>query len=65
MTVRKQLRRVVSGRPVVLEERRVSVLFYSGGGFWSCARRARGRVSREGNPATSSERKATLERRLR
>lgn len=69
MTVSKQLRRVVSGRPVVLDERRVSVLFYGGGGgggeFWSCARRARGRVSREGNPATSSERKATLEQRLR
>lgn len=32
MTVSKQLRRVVSGRPVVLEERRVSVLFDGGGG---------------------------------
>lgn len=31
MTVSKQLRRVVSGRPVVLEERRVSVLFDGGG----------------------------------
>lgn len=33
MTASKQLRRVVSGRPVVLEERRVSVLFYGGGDF--------------------------------
>lgn len=33
MTVSKQLRRVVSGRPVVLEERRVSVLVYGGGGI--------------------------------
>lgn len=33
MTVSKQLRRVVSGHPVVLEERRVSVLFYGGGDF--------------------------------
>lgn len=32
MTVSKQLRRVVSGRPVVLEERRVSARSYDGGG---------------------------------